>query len=211
MTTKRGWRQRVLLEDAARLARRRPPRRFRGRQTAALRALESLLARVPAMMKAQAERRSKFVEDARTRVLRECNYSEAYDTFRRLRLPAQEGPLDISDLNCFDVLVSCVCSRKGDPPWRRLQKTHGHSVLYRIGFALLALRRPGRQKLGMMRLAIGELPWTLRPLKVPRALGPSAVRQVTRAVIAHLARGSPWRARWLRHRLRVVWGPERTF
>lgn len=120
----------------------------------------------------------------------------------------EEDPIDITDELCFDVLVACVCSRRGAVPWRRLRRNHGHKMS--------ALRRLGRQRLGIQRwtrqmLILGELPWAIRPLKTPRALDVCATRQVVRGAIAHVARGSVWRAQWLRNRLRPVRAPERTY
>lgn len=100
-----------------------------------------------------------------------------------------------------------------------LQSVHdrlGPAIFYKLGFALLQVRRTGRRLQGRRRwahhmAANQELGWSFSALQVPREADPAAARLVARGVCKHVARGCPWRYRWLRERLAVVRGAAQTY
>lgn len=210
----KGWRNQVMYGPPSRPPRRRPPPRRRSSHMAPT-SLQSALERLPAEVARHSVREAVAAQRHETQALRECNFSEAYDAFRAVHLRGAAGPISILPPEFVDLQISCLCSRTGHMPWHQIRRRCGVGHLYRLGFLLLKTSRMGRLRLGVERWSRqmdlwGELPWTFRPLPIPRNLSPPAARLLIRQLLGVVARGNAWRLRWLQARLRPVRSATRT-
>lgn len=169
------------------------------------RVVEMWTARVAAMQQAQAARR-----------LRECHFLEAYDGFRATPAGREYGPHTVLQDSGFDMLVAWVCTRDSDVDWSLIVRVGGRRLLYRLAFALLHLRRPGRRLQGIRRWRfgssrVGELPWRFGAVRVPHAATVEARRALRSRLLDGLARGCRWRRAWVAERVRFVKAPVTTF
>lgn len=219
LATRRSWRQYAGPNDGTVAAtRRRPPPRFRAalRLTRAPTSYEELAKTLPADILAWREWEARRARAAASAKLREMTFGNAYDAMRTARLRSSEGPIDMFAGDPLDLVTSFVATRGSDVDWIDMVRRHGRPLFYRIGFALLHMRRPGRRLAGVKRWrhgagVLGELPWRLPVLRLPPETPAMARAAMLRYVCTQTSGGCRWRRAWLSERLRPVHDSRVTF
>lgn len=107
--------------------------------------------------------------------------------------PTASGPQDIRGEEALDLLISWICGRDNDVDWDDILRRAPRRMLYRIGFALLHLRRPGRRLHGIKRRRhasqrYGELPWAFGAVRLSRDADTDVHQKVRDRVLRDVAR-----------------------
>lgn len=218
LATKGGWRRNAEVTNAeAEHGRRRPwpwQRRKLDSPGPAISARDLVLLGLPRLLERWCARMAARRQAAAARELREVHYDEA-QRFRATPAGRLDGPIDLYAESSFDLLIAWIATRGTDMDWLHLERAGGRRALYRVGFALLHMRRPGRRLEGLRRwrhgaALLGELPWALPVVRLPRDLAPECRRDIVRRLRDALADGCAWRRAWVTERLRCVQAPATT-
>lgn len=216
--TRHGWRRTETdaPPDRPGAARSRPPPRLRAGTSPARSAVQAAQNYLPRDLDRLFAAEARRATSASANTLREAHFDVAYWAHRAVTLQGACGPVDITVPTARAVFIAQVCTRSAAPSWEALWRTGGRRAFYEVGSAVRQLKRPGRRLLASQRWRrcsqrFGELPWAFKPLALPRGLPQAAVRQVLRQIAAHLARGCPWRALWVRTVLRPVQEAQTTY